>query len=279
MGQLRLIAQSQDFIPRELVQELTDCQAHVTIGTWRGRATLISEGLSNYRERMNRYMGASVDFACLPSAPHKPNLFMADMDSTIITTECIDEIADAMGIREQISKITESTMRGELDFEDSLRARTKLLRGAHIDNLDDIWRNRIAFQEGIHETVSMLKQQDVYCIIVSGGFTYFSEKVAHHVGFHEHRANILEIQNGHLTGEVEEPILGREAKAETLAELTASKVQDGWRVCIGDGANDLAMLAAADLGIAYKAKPLVEQEAPARICHTDHTSTLFFLGL
>lgn len=278
--ELRIIAPEETPILHELAQELGQLGSTTRLGHFRGKPTLTAKNGSGYRDYIAKKRHLSIDYACLKDRPKTVGIFMADMDSTVITAECIDEIADMLGIKEKVGAITERSMRGELNFEESLRERVALLEGAHMDDLEYIWENRIHLTPAIAETVEQLKQQDAYCVIVSGGFTFFSQRVGAEAGFHETRANELMVDGNRLTGKVREPVLGREAKAESLAELSIKHApKDAWRVCIGDGANDLAMIADADLGIAYMAKPAVEEAAPARIKFTDHASTLFFTSL
>jgi len=202
------------------------------------------------------------------------------MDSTIISCECVDEIADIVGIKEQIAAITEQAMRGELDFEDSVRQRVARLAGVSQAELETVYRQRVTLNPGARTLVATLSSAGAHTALVSGGFTFFTEKVAAEAGFHTHRANRLGMKDGRLTGALTPPILGPDAKRAFLesyaAEIGAETAQT---LAIGDGANDLPMLGAAGLGIAYCAKPVVEAQACARIASGDLRSALYFLGL
>ncbi len=198
-------------------------------------------------------------------APTK-KLLISDMDSTMIEQECIDELADFVGKKAHVAAITERAMNGELVFEDALRERVALLAGLSVDVLQECFDKKITMMGGAKELVSAFKAAGGKCVLVSGGFTFFTERVAKTLGFDEHYSNILEIENGQLTGKVREPILGKEAK---LAELHRQCKILGCKpenvIAIGDGANDLPMLKAAGLGIAYHAKPSVQAQVSARI--------------
>jgi phosphoserine phosphatase len=203
-----------------------------------------------------------------PPAPKK--LLISDMDSTMIQQECIDELADFVGKKEHVAAITERAMNGELVFEDALRERVALLKGLSVDVLQQCFDEKITMMGGAKELVGAFKKQGGKAVLVSGGFTFFTERVAKLLGFDEHFSNILEIEDGKLTGKVREPILGKEAK---LAELNRQCAMLGIKpenvIAIGDGANDLPMLKAAGLGIAYHAKPTVQAQTNARINHGD----------
>lgn len=224
--------------------------------------------------------GKKVDFIIQPhSENRRKKLLLSDMDSTIINQECIDEIADKLGLKAKVSAITERAMNGELDFKEALRERVALLEGLSEDALHDVYKNHITLMSGAKTLVQTMKKNGAKSILVSGGFTFFTEKVAKECGFDEQSANILEIKNGKLTGKVIEPILDKEAKLATLLEaaqklgITAQDV-----VAVGDGANDLPMIKAAGLGVAYHAKPAVQEQVLARINHTDLKSLLYIQG-
>lgn len=223
--------------------------------------------------------GLKVDVCVVPAQHRRKRLLIADMDSTIIEQECIDEMADALGIKPKIAAITERAMRGELDFEAALRERLGLLAGLGEDALDRVWRERLTVMPGARELVATMRANGAYAALVSGGFTYFTGRVAGLVGFDENRANTLEVMNGRLTGSVVGPVLGREAKLATLEQLTAAKGLDrAETLAVGDGANDLAMIRKAGLGVAYRAKPVVAAEAAAAITHGDLTALLYLQG-
>jgi phosphoserine phosphatase len=201
------------------------------------------------------------------------------MDSTIIQQECIDEIADFAGVKPVVAAITERAMRGELDFASALRERLSLLRGLPVSDLQRVADERLALMPGARTLVRTMKTHGAYCALVSGGFTFFTAIVARMVGFDAHFANTLETADGRLTGRVVEPILGREAKLAALQALAVEHgIQGPETLAVGDGANDLAMVKAAGLGVAFHAKPLVAAEADAAITHGDLTALLYLQG-
>lgn len=223
--------------------------------------------------------GKPIDIVIQPSAGRRKALFLADMDSTMIAQECIDELADAVGLKAHVSAITERAMRGEIAFEPALRERVLLLKGLPASIVADIIARRITLTSGGPELVRTMRANGAYTALVSGGFTVFTGPVSAMIGFDMHRSNELIIENNAFAGHVSEPILGREAKRETLLELRARfSLMPEATMAVGDGANDLAMLDAAGLGVAYHAKPIVAEAAHARIDHTDLRSLLYFQG-
>jgi len=205
-------------------------------------------------------------------------LLIADMDSTIITVECLDELADFAGKKAEVSAITERAMRGELVFEDALRARIALLAGLPESALRATYEERVRLMPGARTLVRTMAANGAQTLLVSGGFTFFTERVAADAGFHAQRANRLIFENGRLKG-VADPILGREAKLQALIETCAAHgIYDHQALAIGDGANDLAMIQAAGMGVAFHAKPVVAQAARARIDHGDLTALLYLQG-
>ena len=219
------------------------------------------------------------DVNCVPLTGRRKKLLIADMDSTIIPVECIDEVADFAGVREQVVAITEPAMRGEMSFEEALVARVGLMKGLDAARLEDVWRERVYLNPGARTAVMTMRAHGAYAALVSGGFTFFTERVAAAAGFDEHRANRLVIESGHLTGAVENPILGRAAKLEALRSLaTARGIALSETLAIGDGANDLAMIGEAGLGVAFRAKPIVAAEADVAIDHSDLTALLYLQG-
>ncbi len=220
-----------------------------------------------------------VDWAITPAANRRKRLLISDMDSTIIGQECLDELADFAGLKAEVSAITERAMRGELDFEGALTQRVAMLKGLGLEALAACHDQRVRLNAGARELVETMKAHGARCVLVSGGFRYFTTRVAAMAGFDADRANTL-IDNGEaLTGDVGRPILGREAKLAALLEETAAlggSADDA--LAMGDGANDLDMIRAAGLGVAYKAKPLVAAQTRARIEHTDLRAALFFQG-
>lgn len=222
---------------------------------------------------------AGVDWAITPAANRRKRLLISDMDSTIIGQECLDELADFAGLKAEVSAITERAMRGELDFAGALTQRVAMLKGLKLEALAACHEQRVRLNPGARELVATMKAHGARCVLVSGGFRYFTSRVAAMAGFDADRANTLIDDGAALTGAVGMPILGREAKLAALLEETAAlglTADDA--LALGDGANDLDMIRAAGLGIAYKAKPIVAAETRARIQHTDLRAALFFQG-
>lgn len=220
--------------------------------------------------------GLKVDWALLPVEGRRKSLLIADMDSTIINVECLDELADFAGLKAEIAAITERAMRGELDFESALTERVGKLKGLKLDALARCYEERVALNPGAETLVKTMAKHGARCVLVSGGFGYFTSRVAQRAGFHADRANTLLDDGAALTGAVAMPILGREAKLAALLEESNNAPETA--LAIGDGANDLAMIKAAGLGVAYRAKPIVAAEARAKIDHTSLTTALYFQG-
>jgi phosphoserine phosphatase len=209
----------------------------------------------------------------------RKKLLVADMDSTIIQQECIDEMADVFGLKPKISGITERAMRGELKFEDALKERLSLLVGLSEAQLAEVYDTRIKLMPGARTLVATMQANGARTTLVSGGFTFFTSRVARSVGFDENHANTLEFAAGKLTGNLSGPILGREAKRATLERLaTEHRLPPDATLAVGDGANDLDMIRSAGLGVAYRAKPVVTTEAAAAITHGDLTALLYLQG-
>ncbi len=220
-----------------------------------------------------------VDVNILPDTNRRKRLLIADMDSTMIGQECIDELADEAGVGARVADITARAMNGELDFEAALIERVGLLSGLEAVVIKQVLETRITLVPGGAELVRTMKADGAYTALVSGGFVQFTGSVAEKLGFDEHRANTLLIENGKLTGQAARPILGREAKIEALDELTARLgllPEDS--LAVGDGANDLGMIERAGLGVALHAKPSVAAAAPCRIDHGDLSALLFLQG-
>ena len=220
-----------------------------------------------------------VDINATPANGRRKRLLMADMDSTMIPVECIDEIADFAGVKPQVAAITERAMLGELDFEAALRERVGLIKGLPEAALADVYAQRIRLNPGARTLVRTMAAHGAQTALVSGGFTYFTERVAAAAGFAEHRANRLLFTDGFLNGAVAEPILGRAAKLEALHEISGRVGVDLAEViAVGDGANDLSMIEAVGLGVAFRAKPALAAGADAVIAHGDLTALLFLQG-
>lgn len=220
-----------------------------------------------------------IDVVVQPVLDRRKRLLLADMDSTMIGQECIDELADFAGLKAHVADITERAMRGEIEFEPALRERVALLKGLAVGVVDEVLATRITLTPGGRELVQTMRANGAYTCLVSGGFTLFTGRVAELVGFQENRANVLDVADGKLTGTVAEPILGKAAKLATLFELREAFDLDGLdTIVVGDGANDLAMIQDAGLGVAYHAKPAVAAAAHARIDHGDLTALLYAQG-
>ena len=223
--------------------------------------------------------GLAVDWALLPVENRRKRLLIADMDSTIIGCECLDELADFAGLKPQIAAITERAMRGELDFAAALTERVAMLKGLPLAALQRCFDERVRLNPGAETLVRTMAAHGARCVLVSGGFEFFTSRVAGLAGFHANRANALLDDGAALTGAVRQPILGREAKLAALQEeAAAAGLAPANALAIGDGANDLDMIRAAGLGVAYRAKPIVAAEADAQINHMSLRAALFFQG-
>ena len=232
------------------------------------------------RDRVAATIGnAPIDVCVLPAEERRKCLLIADMDSTIIQQECIDEMADMLGLKARIAAITERAMRGELPFEAALRERLGLLSGLEVSALQRVFDERIVLMPGARTLVATMRANGAFTALVSGGFSFFTSRVASAVGFEVNRANELDIVDDKLTGGVIGPILGREAKLEALIHYREERgLSADATLAVGDGANDLAMIGAAGLGVAYRAKPVVAAEADADITHGDLTALLYLQG-
>ena len=231
-------------------------------------------------ERLRAALAMPVDVVVQPVAHRRKKLFLADMDSTMIGQECIDELADYAGLKAHVAAITERAMRGEIAFEPALRERVALLEGLPVSVVEEVLRDRIRLTPGARALVNTMRANGAHTALVSGGFTLFTDRVAAMIGFDENRANILTVVDGHkLEGRVAEPIFGRDGKRAALLEL---RQEFGLRpeetMAVGDGANDLDMIVEAGLGVAYHAKPKVAEAAAARIDHADLTALLYVQG-
>jgi phosphoserine phosphatase len=220
-----------------------------------------------------------IDVVVQEAAGRRKNILVADMDSTMIDQECIDELADEVGIKAEVAAITARSMNGEIAFEPALRARVALLKGLETAVIGRIIERRITLASGAVELVRTMRAAGAWTALVSGGFFSFTEPVAAMIGFHENRANRLLESDGRLEGLVAEPILGRSAKAEALVEISARlSLSPADAIAVGDGANDLDMLRIAGTGVALHAKPVVAAEARIRVDHGDLTALLYIQG-
>ncbi len=220
-----------------------------------------------------------IDMAIQRDVGRKKRLLIADMDSTMIQQECIDELADEAGVGPHVAGITARAMNGELNFEDALRERVGLLRGLPAAVIETVIRDRITAMPGGHTLVATMRANGAYTALVSGGFTSFTEKIADMLGFDENRANLLLIKDGKLSGLVAEPILGRAAKVQALEQISAKLgLAPKDAIAVGDGANDLGMLGLAGAGVALHAKPAVAAQCDIRVNHGDLTALLFLQG-
>jgi phosphoserine phosphatase len=223
--------------------------------------------------------GQPVDVVVQDIETRRKKLLIADMDSTMIGQECIDELAAEVGLKDRVAAITARAMNGEIAFEPALRERVALLKGLDSTVIEQVIANRITLTPGGIALVRTMKANGAYTALVSGGFTSFTARVAAMIGFDENRANILLEQDGRLTGEVAEPILGRQAKVDALNELTTRlNISPADAIAVGDGANDLGMLHLAGSGVAIHAKPAVAAEAKIRIDHGDLSALLYLQG-
>ena len=258
-------------IPRWLKQGVAlELQVSITTGE---AATLIA----SLRKEL---ASEATDVNCIEVSPgRRKQLLIADMDSTIIQQECIDEIAAFAGVGQKVSDITERAMRGEIDFDGALRERVGLLKGLRKEQLERVIEERIELTQGAKALVSTMKTNGAYCALVSGGFRFFTSRIKQEVGFDEDRSNTLLFDGDELNGKVADPILGREAKLARLNEILDERALSA-EVClaVGDGANDLAMIERAGLGVAFRAKPIVAAQADAQINHCDLTGLLYLQG-
>jgi phosphoserine phosphatase len=243
----------------------------------------LAEGLADLADRLSAAggeRGTGFDVIVQPLAGREKRLLVADMDSTMITVECIDELADYAGIKDRIAAVTEAAMRGELDFAAALDARVALLAGLDEGAIDRCLAERVRLMPGARELVATMRARGAYTVLVSGGFTRFAEPVGAMLGFDRVIANRLEIEAGTLTGTVLKPIVDAGTKRSTLTEERARLgLGEADTLAVGDGANDLDMIRFAGLGVAYHAKPIVAAAAGARVDHGDLTALLYAQGI
>lgn len=271
------------------VQERVELALHAD-GLTPGESTLLGPGaidlsieaqtVAEVRAVAQRALeGLRADVCVQPAQGRRKALLIADMDSTIIGCECIDELADLVGIKAEVAAITESAMRGEIAFEGALRKRVALLEGLPVTEVQRCYDERVHLNPGARTLVRTMAVNGARCLLVSGGFTVFTGRVAEAAGFHAARANRLLDDGRSLTGLVAEPILGKEAKLAALQEeAAAAGLKLSQTLAVGDGANDLMMIQASGLGVAYRAKPVVAAQADAQVNHADLTALLYFQG-
>ena len=256
--------------------------AHAFARSWiedeRACDLLFSQGEDAARVALEGAFEA-IDVVVQPEAERRRRLLVADMDSTMIAVECIDELADYAGLKAEVAAITERAMQGALDFEAALRARVALLKGLDAAAIDRCRGERVRLTPGARALVRTLRREGVGTVLVTGGFTAFAEPVAAEIGFETVRANRLAVAGGKLTGAVEGPIVGAEAKRRALLDGLAERgLEAAASLAVGDGANDIPMLQAAGLGVAYHAKPAAAAAARVRIVHNDLTALLYAQG-
>ena len=234
---------------------------------------------ANLWEVWDGFQAMGIDLAVQPAVGRKKRMLIADMDSTMIQQECIDELADEAGVGPYVAGITARAMNGELEFEAALRARVGLLKGLEEAVIARVIRDRITLMPGGQALVATMRGNGGYAALVSGGFTAFTGAIAGVLGFDENRANTLLVESGRLTGAVAEPILGRAAKVQALEEISVRLgISPAEAVAVGDGANDLGMLGLAGMGVALHAKPSVQAECQVRVNHGDLSALLYLQG-
>ena len=223
--------------------------------------------------------GTALDAVCTPAIGRRKKLLISDMDSTVIDQECIDELGDAIGLGSQIREITAAVVNGDISFSDALRARMALMKGMQRGLLESVYKDRITLKAGARTLVQTMRHHGAFCILVSGGFSFFTRRIAKRIGFHDHQGNELAFADDKLSGQVLEPILGRSAKLNTLMRLCDEKGLAPFdALAVGDGANDIKMIEAAGLGVAFHGSGSLKKQANACIDHGDLTALLYIQG-
>ena len=239
----------------------------------------VANETASLAEARARCQDFDLDINLVSTVKRRKKLLLADMDSTIINVECLDELADMAGLKPQIAAITERAMRGELEFEAALKERVGMLKGLKLEALERTYAERVQLNPGAKSLLATMRAHGAHTMLVSGGFGYFTRRVAEAAGFHAERGNTLLDDGTHLTGEVSTPILGREAKVKALEEAVENlKIEFAETLAVGDGANDLAMIQKAGMGVAYHAKPVVAAGADVAIRYNDLTALLYLQG-
>lgn len=293
MGQIVIVVTGRpdqspiiDAIATDGWQRLGPHAAERTLNVGDDAAGILTESAGQAAAQLiGEIRAAGLDANVVSGTNRRKRILIADMESTIIAQEMLDELADVIGMRDRVAEITERAMRGELDFEAAITERVSLLKNLDAAVLGELAATRVTHTAGARELVAAMKAVGAHCALVSGGFTHFTARVAADLGFDEHRANTLEIADGKLTGRVVPPILGRQAKRAALDDITARlglTADDA--IAVGDGANDLAMLEAAGIGVAFHAKPglrdaMASAANGAILDHCDLTGLLYLQGL
>ena len=249
---------------------------------WRQKFAVIESDHISHDQLHRLRQQFDFDINVIPEqfADNQPGLLVSDMDSTLISIECIDEIADFMNIKPQVAAITEAAMQGEIDFETSLRKRVSLLKGLDVSVLERVYDERLQLNPGAEIMVETLKAQGIKLALVSGGFTFFTDRLKQRLGLDFTQANVLAEKDGKLTGEVDGPICGAQAKADFLHRCCDQLgLKPEQAIAVGDGANDLLMMAPAGLSVAYHAKPKVQAQADTAINHNGLEAILGLLQL
>ena len=258
---------------------ITPDMARVLNGKWLSAGEALEVSAAHEGDARKLTAGMKIDINRVPLANRRKRILLADMDSTMIQQECIDELGVVAGVGDHIKAVTARAMNGEIDFEGALKERVALLKGLPQSVIQEVIDTRITFMQGGKTLLATMKKHGAYTALVSGGFTAFTSHVAASLGFHENRANELLVVDGKLTGEVAMPILGKDAKVESLIRIcSVHGLSPADVLAVGDGANDIPMLQAAGMGVALHAKPVVQEQARMVINHGDLTALLYLQG-